>query len=125
MWFSKVTSLGAVCNTTTSFDDEPCDHQKEGWCPRVVESDRDVTCSEHFGGTGKKRFTCGKQKTPKRIWGFLFSPYISTVVTGVFKVVVSAGYLEKMSLTIFENEENQGMLENIFQWLKVRLYQYV
>ena len=41
-------------NTTTSFEDEPCDHQKEGWCPRVVESDRDVTCSEHFGGTGKQ-----------------------------------------------------------------------
>ena len=62
MWFSKVTSLGAVCNTTTSFDDEPCDHQKEGSCPRVVESDRDVTFSEHFGGTGKKRFTCKVQK---------------------------------------------------------------
>jgi len=30
-----------------------------------------------------------------------------------------------MSLTIFENEENQGMLENNFQWLKVRIYQYV
>jgi hypothetical protein len=69
---------------------------------------------------------CGENKNPQiRIWGFLFSPYISTVVTGVFKVVVSAGYLEKMSLTIFENEENQGMLENIFQWLKVRIYQYV
>jgi hypothetical protein len=53
MWFSKVTSLGDVCNTTTSFDDEPCGRQKEGLCPRVVESDRDVTCSEHFGGTGK------------------------------------------------------------------------
>jgi hypothetical protein len=53
MWFSKVTSLGAVCNTTTSFDEEPYDHQKEGWCPRVVESDREIACSEHFGGTGK------------------------------------------------------------------------
>ena len=62
MWFSKVTSLGAVCNTTTSFDDEPCDHQKEGSCPRVVESDRDVTCSEHFGGTGKKRLEFGVLK---------------------------------------------------------------
>ena len=50
MWFSKVTSLGAVCNTTTSFDDEPCDHQKEGWCPRVVESDR---VRNNGGGTGK------------------------------------------------------------------------
>ena len=57
MWFSKVTRLGALCDTTTSFDDEPCGRQKEGLCPRVVESDRDVTCSEHFGGTGKKRFT--------------------------------------------------------------------
>jgi hypothetical protein len=53
MRFSKVTSLDALCDTTTSFDDEPCDHQKEGSCPRVVESDRDVTFSEHFGGTGK------------------------------------------------------------------------
>ena len=56
MWVSKVTSLDALCDTTTSFDDEPCDHQKEGSCPRVVESDRDVTCSEHFGGAGKKRY---------------------------------------------------------------------
>jgi len=32
-------------NTTTSFDDGPCDHQKEGSCPRVVESDRDVSFS--------------------------------------------------------------------------------
>jgi hypothetical protein len=63
MWFSKVTSLGAVCNTTTSFDDEPCDHQKGGWCPRVVESDRDVTCSEHFGGTGKKKIYLQSPKT--------------------------------------------------------------
>jgi hypothetical protein len=39
MRFSKVTSLDALCDTTTSFDDEPCDHQKEGSCPRVVESD--------------------------------------------------------------------------------------
>jgi len=61
-----VTSLGAVCNTTTSFDDEPCDHQKEGWCPRVVESDRDVTCSEHFGGTGKKRFT--RERKNPNLW---------------------------------------------------------
>jgi hypothetical protein len=40
MWFSKVTRLGALCDTTTSFDDEPCDRQKEGSCPRAVESDR-------------------------------------------------------------------------------------
>ena len=53
MWFSKVTSLDDVCDTTTNFDDEPCDHQKEGSCPRAVESDRDDTFSEHFGGTGK------------------------------------------------------------------------
>jgi hypothetical protein len=58
MWVSKVTSLDALCDTTTSFDDEPCDHQKEGSCPRVVESDRDVTCSEHFGGTGKNVSEC-------------------------------------------------------------------
>jgi hypothetical protein len=56
MWFSKVTRLGALCDTTTSFDGEPCDHQKEGECPRAVESDRDVTCSEHFGGTGKNAY---------------------------------------------------------------------
>ena len=49
MWFSKVTRLGAVCNTTTSFEDEPCDHQKEGSCPRVVESDLYVT-SGTLGG---------------------------------------------------------------------------
>jgi hypothetical protein len=46
-------SLDVVCDTNNSFDDEPCGRQKEGLCPRVVESDRDVTCSEHFGGTGK------------------------------------------------------------------------
>ena len=40
MWFSKVTRLGALCDTTTSFDGEPCDHQKEGECPRAVDSDR-------------------------------------------------------------------------------------
>ena len=57
MWFSKVTSLDALCDTTTSFDDEPCDHQKEGSCPRVVESDRgELTCSEHFGETGKNAY---------------------------------------------------------------------
>ena len=69
MWFSKVTRLGAVCNTTTSFDEEPYDHQKEGWCPRVVESDREIACSEHFGGTGKKRFT-EKKKIPNCIPNF-------------------------------------------------------
>lgn len=44
-----------MCKTTTSLDDEPCDHQEEGSClvPGAVESDRDVTFSEHFGGTGK------------------------------------------------------------------------
>ena len=56
MWFSKVTSLDDVCDTTTNFDDEPCDHQKEGSCPRAVESDRDITSSEHFGGTGKNTY---------------------------------------------------------------------
>ena len=66
-----------------------------------------------------------KQKTLNTYLGIFVSPNTSTVVTGVFKVVVSAGYLEKMSLTIFENEENQGMLENNFQWLNVRIYQYV
>jgi hypothetical protein len=77
-------------------------------------------------GNGKEKDLLAENKNPQiRIWGFLFSASKSTVVTGVFKVVVSAGYLEKMSLTIFENEENQGMLENIFQWLKVRIYQYV
>ena len=34
-----MTILDALCDTTTSFDDEPCDHQKEGSCPRAVESD--------------------------------------------------------------------------------------
>jgi hypothetical protein len=77
-------------------------------------------------GNGKEKDLLAENKNPQiRIGGFLFSPGTSTVVTGVFKVVVSAGYLEKMSLTIFENEENQGMLENNFQWLKVRIYQYV
>ena len=122
-------SVDVVCiqigSPKTSFHDEPCDDSKEGSCPRVVESDRDVTCSEHFGGTGKKRFTCGKQKAPNTYLGlFVFTLHIHGC-DRVFKVVVSAGYLEKMSLTIFENEENQGMLENIFQWLKVRFYQYV
>ena len=92
-------SVDVVCiqigSPKTSFHDEPCDDSKEGSCPRVVESDRDVTCSEHFGGTGKKRFTCGKQKSPNTYLGIFVSPYVSTVVTGVFKVVVSAGYLEK------------------------------
>ena len=60
---------------------------------RVIET---ITCSEHFGGTGKKRFTCGKQKAPNTYLGvFVFTRHVSTVVTGVFKVVVSAGYLEK------------------------------
>jgi hypothetical protein len=54
MWVSLTRSVHALCNTTTSFDDEACDHQKEGLCPRVVESDRDVTFLEHFGETGKK-----------------------------------------------------------------------
>jgi hypothetical protein len=62
MWFSKVTSLGAVCNTTTRFEDEPCDHQKEGWCPRVVESDREIACSEHWGGNEKKKIYLEKRK---------------------------------------------------------------
>jgi len=64
MWFSKVTSLGAVCNTTTSFEDEPCDHQKEGSCPRVVESDLYVT-SGTLGGNGKKHFDGRKKKIPR------------------------------------------------------------
>ena len=34
VWFSRVTTLCALCDTTTSFDDEPCDHQKadRAWC---------------------------------------------------------------------------------------------
>ena len=48
--------FGALCDTTTSFDDESCDHQKGGLCPCVVESDRDVTSSKHFGGTGKNAY---------------------------------------------------------------------
>ena len=49
---SKVTGLDALRKATTSFDDEPCD-QKEGSClvAGAVESDRDVTGSELFGGT--------------------------------------------------------------------------
>ena len=89
---------------------------------RVIETSR----VRNTLGERERKDLLAENKNPQiRIWGFLFSPYVSTVVTGVFKVVVSAGYLEKMSLTIFENEENQGMLENNFQWLKVRLYQYV
>ena len=42
MWFSKVTSLDALCDTTTSFDDEPCGRQKKGVCPRVVEGVRNT-----------------------------------------------------------------------------------
>jgi hypothetical protein len=30
---------------------------------RVIESDRDVTCSDHFGGTGKNILTGGKEKS--------------------------------------------------------------
>jgi hypothetical protein len=60
-----VTSLGAVCNTTTSFDDEPCDHQKEGSCPRVVESDREIACSEHWGGEREKKDLLRKKKIPR------------------------------------------------------------
>jgi hypothetical protein len=53
-----VSSVDALCNTTTSFDDEPCDRQKEGSCPRAVESDRDLTFPEHFGETGKNAYEC-------------------------------------------------------------------
>ena len=53
-----MTRRVAMCKTTTSLDDEPCDRQKEGSCPRVVESDRDITSSEHFGGTGKIVYEC-------------------------------------------------------------------
>ena len=48
-----------------------------------------------LGERERKDLLAENKKPQIRIWGFLFSPYISTVVTGVFKVVVSAGYLEK------------------------------
>ena len=38
----KVTQLGALCDTSTSFDDVPCAHHMRGSClvPVAVESDR-------------------------------------------------------------------------------------
>ena len=42
----RVTRHVALCKTTISVDEEPCDYQKAGSClvPGAVESDRDVTC---------------------------------------------------------------------------------
>ena len=59
---------------------------------RVIETSR----VRNTLGERERKDLLAENKNPQiRIWGFLFSPGTSTVVTGVFKVVVSAGYLEK------------------------------